>query len=78
MEGKPVTKDVEHWRKVRVVSAPISPSAYGYGENGKRAAHQDYRYYKYYGASDCARCFALGVPSFVAWCHASLRFPWLA
>lgn len=51
MEGKPVTKDIESWRKVRVVSAPVSPSMYGYGENGKRAAHQDYRYYKYYGAS---------------------------
>ena len=53
LTGSPATEHIcsaQPWRVARVKSRAVPNSSYGYGEGGKRAQHQSYNYYKYYGA----------------------------
>jgi hypothetical protein len=52
MTGQPASAHVcetQPWRVARVKSYPVPHSSYGHGEGGKRAQHQLYGFYKYYG-----------------------------
>ncbi|GBF96272.1 hypothetical protein Rsub_09067 [Raphidocelis subcapitata] len=39
----------EAWRSARVRAYAVPLARHGYGEGGRRAPHQDYRWYKYFG-----------------------------
>lgn len=61
MTGQPASADMcvnQPWRVARVKTRPVSHSSYGYGEGGKRAQHQSYGFYKYYGEQQIPRCMA--------------------
>lgn len=52
MTGQPASAHIcatQPWRVVKVKTHAVPPNSYGYGEGGKRAQHQTYGFYKYYG-----------------------------
>ena len=52
MTGQPASAHLcstQPWRVRRVRTCAVPPSSYGHGEGGKRAQHQSYSHYKYYG-----------------------------
>ncbi len=52
LTGQPASAhicDTQPWRVRRVRTHPEPHSSLGYGEGGKRAQHQSYGHYKYYG-----------------------------
>jgi len=52
LTGQPASPHIcstQPWRVARVKSHRLPHSSYGYAEGGKRARHQTYEFYKYYG-----------------------------
>lgn len=52
MTGEPASAHLcstQPWRVRRVRTIAEPHSSYGHGEGGKRAQHQSYSHYKYYG-----------------------------
>jgi hypothetical protein len=52
MTGQPASADMcttQPWRVARVKTRPVPHCTYGYAEGGRRAQHQSYGFYKYYG-----------------------------